>query len=99
MVSVGPFQQVPFDVLLHGVQKVLVVSDVNVEGCERLLALVSLKRQQEEDKTNGQHFRICMFLFEMLAVMRLRLIGGALVTYVGIPDRSSGRRRSLPAPC
>lgn len=51
MVSVGPFQQVPFDVLLHGVQKVLVVSDVNVEGCERLLTLVSLKRQQEKDET------------------------------------------------
>lgn len=63
MVSVGPFQQVPFDVLLHGVQKVLVVSDVNVEGCERLLALVSLKRQQEEDETNGQHFQIWRFLF------------------------------------
>lgn len=93
VVSVGPFQQVPFNVLLHGVQKVLVISDVNVEGCEGLLALIpSKKAHRERTKPTVNILKCARFQLKCIQ-------GGALLTYAGIPDRSSGRRRSLPAPC
>lgn len=34
VVSVGPLQQVSFNILLHGIQQVLVVSDVYIQCCE-----------------------------------------------------------------
>lgn len=34
VVGVGPLKQISFNILLHGVQQVLVVSNVYVECCE-----------------------------------------------------------------
>lgn len=46
MVSIGSLQQVSLHVLLQRLQEVLVIADVYIECCERLLSLVSVNDQK-----------------------------------------------------
>lgn len=46
MVSIGSLQQVSLYVLLQRLQEVLVIADVYIECCERLLSLVSVNDQK-----------------------------------------------------
>lgn len=46
MVSIGSLQQVSLYILLQRLQEVLVIADVYIECCERLLSLVSVNDQK-----------------------------------------------------
>ena len=92
VVGVGPLKQISFNILLHGVQQVLVVSNVYVECCEWLLTLIPDNTKKLLENENPMQSEV--FRSQTISTGERNAL-----TCGGIPDRSFGQQRTHPAPC